>query len=369
MKKKILIGTVNLEIGGIEKTLIGLLNHIDYSKYEIDLLVLKTNGELIKDIPSNVNIITPYKTNFLKRICNSKNVFCKIINHLLLNHFVSFFYKTNKEYDTAISYSGYYPFIDYYIKNVKANKKLIWVHTDLSTFDDKFIYKLRYVFTKNKYKYFDNIICVSDSVKDSFIKMLPKYKDKVLVQWNIVDINKNNYKYPKLTGKYKILFVGRLCSAKRVDKLIEVHKKLIDNNMDITTYIVGDGELKNQLTELAKELKVTNTLKFLGKQNNILEIMKQADLFVLPSDYEGFGIVLLESLHSNLPFVGTDVCGIKDVAKKIAPKGSYLIAENNVEDIYNKIVDAKNGKVSKNFKFSLEEYNKKCMKDFYQKIK
>ena len=45
------------------------------------------------------------------------------------------------------------------------------------------------------------------------------------------------------------------------------------------------------------------------------------------------------------------------------------MAENNVEDIYNKIVDAKNGKVSKDFKFSLEEYNKKCMKDFYQKIK
>ena len=60
---------------------------------------------------------------------------------------------------------------------------------------------------------------------------------------------------------------------------------------------------------------------------------------------------------------------IKDVAKKIAPKDSYLIAENNVEDIYKKIVEAKNGKVSKDFKFSLEDYNKKCMKDFYQKIK
>ena len=71
MKKKILIGTVNLEIGGIEKTLIGLLNNIDYSKYALDLLVLKTSGELIKDIPSNVNIITPYKTNFLKKIYSS----------------------------------------------------------------------------------------------------------------------------------------------------------------------------------------------------------------------------------------------------------------------------------------------------------
>ena len=66
MKKKILIGTVNLEVGGIEKTLISLLNAIDYKKYEVDLLLLKTNGDLINEVNKNVNIITPYKGELLK---------------------------------------------------------------------------------------------------------------------------------------------------------------------------------------------------------------------------------------------------------------------------------------------------------------
>ena len=79
MKKNILIASVNMEVGGIEKALIGLLKRIDYSIYNVDLMLLKTNGILMKDIPKNVNVITPYKTKNGEKIANSSNKVCKLI--------------------------------------------------------------------------------------------------------------------------------------------------------------------------------------------------------------------------------------------------------------------------------------------------
>lgn len=368
MKKNILIASVHMEIGGIEKALIGLLKRIDYNKYNVDLMLLKTNGILMKDIPKNVNIITPYKTKTLEKVANSSNKICKVLYHLSINHFLAFLYKNNKKYDVAISFSGYYPFIDYYIKNVNATKKLIWVHTDLSTFDGKLIYKLRYYFTKDKYKYFDNIICVSDSIKEKFGEMFPKYKSKTKVLWNIVDSNNDNKNVPKLDGDYIVVSVGRLCEAKRFDKLIKAHKKLIDEGKSIKTYIVGDGEERDNLKRLIEEKKLKKTFILLGKHTAVKSIVKQADLFVLPSDYEGFGIVLIEALDAGVPFVGTNVSGIKDVANFIAPKKASMLVDNNVDAITNGIKEAMKGKIKKDFKFDLEKYNKKIISNLEELI-
>lgn len=367
MKKKILIGTVNMEIGGIEKTLLGLLKKIDYEKYDIDLLLLKTDGELIKQIPNSVNIITPYKNKMLGKICNSKKIIHKIIKHILFNYLTGKFISIDKVYDCAISYAGYYPFIDALISKTNAKKKLIWVHTDLTSFfKTNKMYKIRYKLTKNKYKKYDNIICVSESIKEEFVKLMPKEKYKTLVQWNIIDIEENNNKYPKLIGEKIIVSVGRLCLAKRYDRLIEVHKKLIENNINVTTYIAGDGELKEHLKSLIKKYNIEESFILLGKQNNIKEIIKQADLFVLTSDYEGLPTVLFETLNCNVPFVGTNVCGIKDIANFIAPKNSCLLSNKSISDLYKKIVKSLNSDMK--FEFNINDYNKKCLIEFYKKL-
>ena len=368
MKKKILIGTVNMEIGGIERTLIGLLKKINYKEYDVDLLLLKTNGDFMNEIPDSVNIITPYKSKFLERICNSNKIFRKIIKHILFNYYTAKFWINNKtNYDTAISYAGYYPFIDSYIINTNAKKKLIWVHTDLNYFYEhhKF-YKIRFALTKNKYTKFDNIVCVSDSIKQKFIKFIPELEEKVKVQWNVIDINKIDTKYPKLDGKIKLVSVGRLSEEKRFDKLIFVHKKLINEGLDIKTYLVGDGEEINHIKELINKFKVKDSFILLGKQLNVVDIIKQADLFVLTSDYEGLPTVLFESLEANIPFVGTKISGVKDIVSNIAPKNSCIIVNNNITDIYEGVKEALNGKVNKDFKFKIEDYNNKCLESFYK---
>ena len=368
-KKTILIGTVHMEVGGIEKTLLGLLKRIDYSKYDVDLFLLKTNGDFFDKIPSEVNVITPSKLGLLKRISNSSNILCKCIKHTLFNAKTSKYWVPKKEYDVAISYSGYYPFIDNIIAYSNAKYKYIWVHTDLQfLYNNDINYQKKFNKFKNRYDKFDKIVCVSESVKSSFIKLLPQYKSKMEVIWNTIDITKTNTNSTILKGDKKIISVGRLCDQKRFDRLIEIQKKLKDNGFNTIVYLIGDGENRELLENMIKENSLEDKFIMLGKQIDVIGLIKQCDLFVSTSDYEGWPTVLLETLICGVPFVGPDVTGVSDIAKFLAPKNSCIITDNNTNSIYNGVVEALNGKISKNFNFDVEKYNDECIIKFYNLI-
>lgn len=366
-KKSILIGSVHMEIGGIERTLISLLKRIDYDKYNVDLMLLKPEGEFYNEIPKEINIITPYDSKFLKKIVLSNNKFCKIIKHLLFNYYTGWLFAINKHYDTAISYSGYYSFVDMYVSYSHANKKLIWVHTDVEyncKNDEKYFRKFER--TKNKYKKFYNIVGVSEGVKNSFDKIMPEYKDKTIFLWNIIDFSENKKNDEiLLEGNYKIVTIGRLCKQKRFDKIIDIANDLPG---DIKIYIVGGGELYNDLIIKIKEKQLEDKIILLGKQSNVQSILKQAHLFLSVSDYEGLPTVLLESLLCNTPIVATEVCGNSDIYKYIAPKGSMILCKNNISSISKAILKAYKGSFHKKIKFDLENYNDKNMKKFYKII-
>ena len=298
MKKKVLIGTVNMEVGGIEKTLIGLLKRIDYSKYDIDLFLLKTNGDFISEIPESVNIITPYKSKVLERICNSKNIICKIIKHTLFNYITGKLWVNNKKYDTAISYAGYYPFIDSYIMNTKSNNKLIWVHTDLNyIYNTSKFYKIRIILTKNKYERFNKIVCVSDSIKKEFVRLFPNLINKTIVQWNVVDINKNKDKYPILDGDKIIVSVGRITSQKRYDKLVFVHKKLIQNGIKLIGGIdeVGRGPLVGPVVAACVILPLNYKLEGLTDSKKLSEKKREELYPILIRDAISYGIGIVDA--------------------------------------------------------------------------
>ena len=366
-KKSILIGSVHMEIGGIERTLISLLKRIDYDKYNVDLMLLKPEGEFYNEIPKEINIITPYDSKFLKKIVLSNNKFCKIIKHLLFNYYTGWLFAINKHYDTAISYSGYYSFVDMYVGYSHANKKLIWVHTDVEyncKNDEKYFRKFER--TKNKYKKFYNIVGVSEGVKNSFDKIMPEYKDKTIFLWNIIDFSENKKNDEiLLEGNYKIVTIGRLCKQKRFDKIIDIANDLPG---DIKIYIVGGGELYNDLIIKIKEKQLEDKIILLGKQSNVQSILKQAHLFLSVSDYEGLPTVLLESLLCNTPIVATEVCGNSDIYKYIAPKGSMILCKNNISSISKAILKAYKGSFHKKIKFDLENYNDENMKKFYKII-
>lgn len=366
-KIKILIGAVHMKIGGIESTLINLLNNIDYSEYEVDLFLLLKNGDFYDKIPNNVKIITPYY-NIFDRFFAEESKFSKVIKHILYNKYTAWLWTNNKRYDVAIDYTGYYLFTDYYIGLSDANKKLIWVHQNVygslkydKNFNRNFIKNL------NKYNLYNKIVCVSDSTKNDFDKMFENLSSKTCVVVNLQTKSDDIKEKVELEGDYKIISVGRICPQKGFSRLVEVHRKLLDNNYKINTYILGDGEEYDKLSNLIEENGLSDTFKLLGKKSNVFDYLKVADLFVSTSRYEALPTVLLESLMCNLPWVGPNVSGIVDVYK-LSPKKSCILTDDSVDGIVKGIEEAINGEVNRNFKFNLESYNKKALKQFYKVI-
>lgn len=366
-KIKLLIGTVHMKVGGIEKTLINLLNMIDYDKYEVDLLLQLKNGSYYEQIPSNVKVITPYSSIFDGFFARESKI-SKIIKHLLYNKNTAWFWTNNKRYDVAIDYSGYYLFIDYYIANSNSSKKYIWVHQSVygsleysNNFERNFMKNL------NKYNKYNKIVCVSNSSKKEFNKMFPHLKDKTTVVLNLQDGNMKFTEDVKLNDGYNIISVGRLCAQKGFSRLVEVHKKLIDEGYKVNTYIIGNGECYNELNDLINEYGISGSFELLGQKSNVFDYLKKANLFVSTSYTEALPTVLLEALMCNLPWVGPNVTGVKDISS-LSPKNSCILTEDNVDSIFEGVKDAINGKVNKDFNFDVEVYNNRAIKQFYKLI-
>ena len=115
----------------------------------------------------------------------------------------------------------------------------------------------------------------------------------------------------------RILFVGRLHPVKRVNLLLEAFAQLRKINPEVCLSIVGDGDGRQNLMALAKDLGLFDSVQFLGFQNHetVLDIMKQSDMIVLPSKMEGNPKVLIEAMMLRVPIVGTNVPGIRDIIR------------------------------------------------------
>jgi glycosyltransferase involved in cell wall biosynthesis len=115
-------------------------------------------------------------------------------------------------------------------------------------------------------------------------------------------------------NKKIILFVHHLSERKGADKIIPIAKEFVQDS-DVIFVVAGDGPLKNALAEQIDQLNLQNQIKLLGRVPNsqVAELMAAADIFIMPSKEEGFPRVLLEAMAVGLPFVASDVGGIKDI--------------------------------------------------------
>lgn len=366
-KKKILFGSVHAQLGGIERTLINLLNKLDYDKYEVDLMLLLKNGDLINEIPEEVKVITPYSEIFTKFFAKESK-FSKIIKHLLYNKYTAWLWTNNKNYDVAIDYAGYYLFTDYYIANSNGVKKYIWLHSNVygsEKYDKNF--KNKFVKNNKKYRKYNKIVCVSNSAKEDFDKMFSEYKDKTIVINNILEDTLRFNNPVSLNGKYKIVSVGRLSPQKGLERLVKVHKILIDKGYDITTYLIGGGSEFDKINNLVKENNLEESFIMLGAKSNVYDYIKESDLFVSTTHYEAYPTVFFETMLCKTPWVAPKVPGVVDVYK-LSPKGSCIITENNEESIAKGIIEAMNQKVHNKFNLDIKGLNRQTLKDFYKLI-
>ncbi len=341
MKKNIAIFEPNLNIGGIEKSLINLLKKIDYDKYNIDLYLL-SKGTLYNELPKEVNVV------FL-----SNPSFYKYLPFFILKKLI----KTDKtiKYDVAIDFSAYNNTLSAYTLNSNANKKVIWIHNDYKIkYKNEFKFRVLFNLSKSKYKNFDEIVAVSEGVKDSFKELTELTAKKVIPNYintdEILKKSEEEVDFHVDDDNINFCFLGRLVYQKGLDLLFPIIKEYKENNEEFQLYIIGDGPLKDKLINQVEELDLFDNITFLGAKKNPFPYLKKCDYLILNSRYEGQGMVALEAKslglkvimperlnkYLNIDYIDiNDLKGVKKFKKKTDKLEDY---NSNITEKINKLL-------------------------------
>lgn len=319
MKKKILIASYDLEIGGVERSLISMLNNFDYERYDVELLLYNHSGEFMPLILKDVKLLpenTKYKSirlgigtlikageynlafqrlraKYGYEYRKDKSLDDTYQMQLMWKYCNPYFPKVEEEYDVAISYLWPHNFV---AEKVRAKKKIAWIHTDYSNISPDRNIDLE-VWDK-----FDSIVGVSEKCVATFLKLYPSLKKKCVVVENIASpefIRKMSEeqvseKFEK--DKFNLLTVARFSHAKGIDQGVEAIKLLRDRGIDnIKWYIVGYGGDENKIRELITRYSLEDMIEILGKKDNPYPYMKMCDLYMQPSRYEGKAVTVVEA--------------------------------------------------------------------------
>lgn len=337
--KKILIRIGSLRHGGAEKVLITFLKNIPKDKYQIDLLLNLKSGKYLSEVPDWINL---YYLNKGEMITTNKpweipqKAYRKIYQGIL-KMFPTLLYKfILKKDDYDIELIANHRLLQEVLKSpVKTSKKIVWVHNDLFSIAEYTPAKLKEFFKADK------IWVISEKIKKDFQKIAekPQEKEKLIRIYNPIDSNeirrkseeKINFDFSEFQEK-TFVAIGTVFPQKGFDRLIKAHKKLLEEGLTHKIIIVGDGYDFYAIKDLIKELKVENTVKMAGFQDNPYPFFKNTDYFILSSRYEGYPTVLFEALTLKKPIIATDVSGVREILQQ----GELgMIIENSEEGIYN----------------------------------
>lgn len=333
--KDILISSFDLEIGGVERSLISMLDKFDYKNYNVDLMLYSHTGEFMKFISNNKYHLLPeskyYKTyrmsieSILKkkqlkigigrlkaRIKSKGNGISQM--QYIWKYTLNYMPKLNKKYDVAISYLWPHYFIG---EKIEANTKIAWVHTDYSKIQTNIEMDLE------MWNKFDYIIAVSQECKNAFLLKYPSLEEKMIIIENITSpefIKKQSEEkiedFQKEEGIFKVLSVGRFSEAKGFDDAIKALKILHDRGYtNIKWYVIGYGGDEQLLKNLIKENNLEESFILLGKKTNPYPYIKKCDLYVQPSRYEGKSVTVTEAQILGKPIVITNYTTAKSQVK------------------------------------------------------
>lgn len=320
--KRIAFFQTDLNYGGIQKSLINVLNSMDYKNNSADLYLVNKDNVFDNVIPKSVNVHYIKKCNYLTRLIPFK-IFLK-------------FYKCNidKEYDIAIDFNGYSNEVSSAVIKTKALKKIIWTHNDyLNKQKGEIKFKILFNLSKSKFNYFDEIVYVSEGVKESFNKLIDTSEKEEKMIPNMINTDEifskkdedNNIEVDP--NVINLCSVGRLVYQKNFASLINKFNEVIAKNNKFHLYIIGDGKLRSSLERQVNNLRLNDYITFLGYQKNPFSIINKMDAFVLNSHYEGQGMVILEAAS-----LGLDVIIPKTLEKYIEGIKGY---DDIVEPILN----------------------------------
>ncbi len=363
-----------MEIGGAEISLIGLLNAIDYSLYDVDLFIYSHRGEFMSLIPKEVNILPEdmkYASIEKPMACALKQGYIDIVLARLLAkaQFAKFAkkkvtadsaailqYISNNttpllkslynygEYDLAISFLTPHTIVQ---RKVHAKQKIAWIHTDYTKISVD-THKELPVWSS-----YDYIASISDDVSKTFCDIFPSLMDKLVLIENILSPNFVRERslmggtpdMPHVDGEYRFLSVGRYSYPKNFDNLPFIAKKLYDNGAKFKWYIIGYGGEEGLIRSKIAEAGAEKYVILLGKKSNPYPYMAACDFYIQPSRYEGKSVTVREAQMLYKPVIVTDYSTASSQIKSgvdgvIVPMDNNKCAQGIFDFIGNKQLQA-----------------------------
>lgn len=369
--KKILFLSNSLGLGGSERAMSEMIKRMDLSQYDITVLSLNKSDcyvsfdprikiicgvEIFEKLTSPLRecIPTLWKNREILLLIK-KTIFslrCKF--NYKKTHISKFFWQTFKReiekidefYDVVIGYGQNTP--TYFLKDkVNTNKKIAWLNTDL----EKAHYDIKYI--RKFYDVADLIVVDSENGKNIIKRIYPDMQNKTVVFPNILDVKgiiekgEESEEILSCEKSLKILSVGRLVEAKAFHLAVEAAGILRKNNVDFKWYIIGGGNREADLKKQIHDLNLEDSVKLLGAKTNPYKYMKNCDIYVQTSVYEGSCMTVNEAMMFNKPIVSTNFPAIYE---KIVDGQNGLVAQMNAVSIAEKVQSlTENEKLRKQF--------------------
>ena len=333
MKHTILIFSQAMELGGVERSLLGLLDAIDYDRYDVDLFLMRHSGELIPYLNPKANLLpelSQYASLAVPMVSLIKTgqfgVLCgRLKGKLAAGHFdkqhpgekpsiaaLTYSHKytlrsmpqiSDRTYDLAISFLTPHFFVR---ERVKARKYAAWIHTDYTalSFDCRAELEM--------WSGYDTICGVSEQVSRGFQTSFSELAGKVRTIENILSKSLIDAQARETQTEMKsdcalsLLSVGRFCDAKNFDNVPDICRRLVENGLDVKWYLIGYGGDEPLIRQMILKAGVQERVIILGKKDNPYPYMRECDLYVQPSRYEGKAVTVREAQMLGKPVVITN---------------------------------------------------------------
>lgn len=343
--KRIAFFQDDLTVGGIQKSLINLLNNLDYFKYSVDLYLFRNDGIWRNRIPDTVRV------RYLQPV---KNFYKYLPFDYALTNTVYDFSDVEENYDLAIDFNSYQPGTAIAAITVPAEKRAMWVHNDVEIkYHEEWKYRVLFNAMKGKYKYFEEFACVSGAIVDPFKRMTGENEKDYFVIPNYVDVAEIfNGAYEDVYDTvfdencYNICAVGRLCHQKGYDLMLDDFSKAVKQRENLRLVIIGDGPEYKMITDEIQSLGLNDKVRVLGRKQNPYAYMNRCDALISTSRYEGQGINIMEA----------EALGLKILIPTRLER--YVEGASGTDDIVSTLVHAE--KTEKKFN-NLAEYNQKTL--------
>ena len=344
-KKKVFIFNYFMYVGGAERALLGLLNAIDYAKYDVDLFLAMHVGEFMTLIPKEVNVL-PEDSRYagyacpLKKVLFSKNFMIglarlnakrKFMNYTKskgVKESASYFQYIVKEmmpylpeinpqteYDLAVSFIAPHNIV---AEKVKAKKKICWIHTDYSIVDVNAELELPV------WNAFDHIISISPDVTRTFLQVFPSLSNKIVEMENILspvfvrscadelDVTPDLYQTGDCKSVINLLSIGRFSYQKNFENVPNIcnrtnlNLKFKNSKIRVCWFLIGFGGDEALIRQKIEEAGMQEHVIILGKKSNPYPYIKACDIYVQPSRYEGKSVTVREAQMLCKPVVVTN---------------------------------------------------------------